>query len=288
MATAFAIPLVILLSQVGAEPASDGVKSAEGNALKRWAEIYSREAAAYELSLGRADAAKLTLHTLPVLQYSNPVRPTDQHGAVYLWTLDGRPEAIGSMWSSVDPKDARQRAMSHEFQSLSLAPLESRHARRIGRKGPVPDWKANEPGIALRPLTDAPAPGKTVTQRLRQMRQLAAGFSASITASDVEVASDLRLLPQPLLRYSSESAGVIDGALFAFVLATDPECLLLIELREAADGPVWNYAAARFTNRPLKLMKGEQEMWSCAKAEDYVGNRPYFLYLGVGRHDELE
>lgn len=278
------------MSQIGAGPAAAGedADSSGRTTLKPWLEFYARQASEYELSLGRAGSANLALHTPPVLQYSNPIRSTDQHGAVFLWLLDGRPEAIGSMWSSADAKAPGERVISHEFQSLSLDPIESRHPRRTGRKGIVPDWKAKEAGITLRPISDAPIASQTKAQRLRQMRQLAAEFSAKITVSDVEGASDLRLLPQPLMRYASESAGVVDGALFAFVLATDPECLLLIELRESKGGVSWHYAAARFTDRPLILMKKEKEVWNCAKAEAYVGSHPYFLYWGVGRQNELE
>jgi hypothetical protein len=188
------------------------------------------------------------------------------------------------MWSSLDPKDARQRVISHEFQSLSLDPIVSKHAQRTGRQGPVPDWKTSDAGIEWQPLPGAAAAAKTAAARLTQMRRLAAEFSAKITVSDVEGAGGLRLLTQPLLRYSSQSAGVADGGLFAFVLATDPELLLLIELRETKQGPRWHYAAARFTNRPLQLVRGKREVWSCKKAEAFVGRNPYFLYWGVGRH----
>ena len=40
---------------------------------------------------------------------------------------------------------------------------------------------------------------------------------------------ELRLLPKPLYRYEPKAGPVIDGAVFAFVMGTDPESLLLIE-----------------------------------------------------------
>lgn len=54
------------------------------------------------------------------------------------------------------------------------------------------------------------------------MRALAREFKASVDLE--EGGTELRQLPQPLFRYESKS----DGAIFAFVLATDPEALLLI------------------------------------------------------------
>jgi hypothetical protein len=284
MTMCWALPLLVLMGQVGGESAAAQDAAQEKSSFKRWVEIYTQQAAEYEISIGSSADRRLELQTKPVLEYSNPVRPTDQHGTVYVWTSDGRPEAIGSMWSSLDRANSGQRELSHEFQSLSLEPIASRHPRRTGRKGVVPDWETRDAGVELHLLPEADASAKSATTRLAQMRRLAAEFSASITVSDVEAASDLRLLTQPLLRYSSKSAGVVDGGLFAFVLATDPELLLLIELRETKEGPRWHYAAARFTNRPLQLLHNKREVWSCTKAEPYVGTNPYFLYWGAGRH----
>jgi hypothetical protein len=215
------------------------------------------------------------------------VRRGSQHGAIYVWTLDGGPEAIASFWSTDVAGNSAMRDVTHEFQSLSLGQLASRHVARVGGKGPVPDWKPDRPGAELHFLAEAPAPAKSAPARLVQMRRLAQGFSAKITANSKETTSDLRLLPQPLMRYSSPSAKVIDGAMFAFVQATDPELILMIEARETVDGPRWHYAAARFTNRPLQLTQGEREVWSCDAAEGYDGAQPYFIYWSVSRRDRL-
>jgi hypothetical protein len=275
--------LLVLMGQVFAQPGAAAPDApAQKDPFKRWVEYYTRQAEEYEFSLGKAER-RLELQATPVLKYSNPVRPTDQHGAIYVWTLDGRPEVIGSIWSSQDAKDPGVRMVTHEFQSLSLDTIVSQHPPRTGRKGQVPDWKTSAAGIELQLLPDAPAAAKSAPTRLSQMRRLAAEFSAQITGSDIETESGLRLLSSPLVRYSSKSAKVLDGGLFAFVQATDPELLLLIELRDTKDGPRWHYAAARFTNRPLLLARGERKLWECERAEDYVAHNPYFLYIGVGR-----
>lgn len=275
--------LLVLICQVVAPPPTAAPDApAQKDSFQRWVEYYTQQAKEYEFSLGKAER-RLELQATPVLQYSNPVRPTDQHGAIYVWTLDGRPEIIGSIWSSEDAKDPTVRMVTHEFQSLSLDSLVSKQPPRTGSKGPIPDWKTSDPGIELEVLPDADAPAKSAPARLSKMRQLAAGFSARITSSNIESGSELRLLNRPLVRYASQSAKVIDGGLFAFVQATDPELLLLIELRETKDGPRWHYAAARFTNRPLQLSRGERKLWECDRAEDYVAHHPYFLYIGVER-----
>ena len=277
------VQLVVLMGQVLAQVGAAAPEAAaQKDAFKQWVEYYTQEAEAYDFSL---DAERrLKLQATPVLKYSNPVRPTDQHGAIYVWTLDGRPEVIGSIWSSEDPKDPLTRMVTHEFQSLSLSGVVSQHPQRTGSKGQVPDWKTRAPGIKLEALPEAEAPARSAPARLSQMRRMAAEFSAQIPSSNIEAESKLRLLASPLVRYSSPSAKVIDGGLFAFVQATDPELVLLIELRETGEGPRWRYAAARFTNRPLVLTRGEQKVWECQRGEDYVATNPYFLYIGVDRH----
>ena len=57
-----------------------------------------------------------------------------------------------------------------------------------------------------------------------------------------------------------------DGALFAFVTSagTDPEALLVIEARKPAhaDGPVWHYAIARFTDLQLWVRHKGKEVFT--------------------------
>jgi hypothetical protein len=83
---------------------------------------------------------------------------------------------------------------------------------------------------------------------------------------DKETRWELRLLPQPLYRYKSTDPDVLDGALFAFVTSagTDPEALLVIEARKpaAGGGPVWHYAAARFTDLNLWVRHKGQEVYT--------------------------
>jgi hypothetical protein len=54
----------------------------------------------------------------------------------------------------------------------------------------------------------------------------------------------MRMLPQPIYRYSSSAADVLDGAMFVFVEGTDPEAYLLLEA-SGVDKPVWRFAFAR-------------------------------------------
>jgi hypothetical protein len=91
----------------------------------------------------------------------------------------------------------------------------------------------------------------------------------------------LRLLPQPLYRHQSTAPEVIDGALFAFVLGTDSEVLLLIEARAASDTTKWQYAFARMNNDELIGLHNEREVWRVGRARyDDSLHEPY-KWMGI-------
>jgi hypothetical protein len=92
------------------------------------------------------------------------------------------------------------------------------------------------------------------------MKTLAADFSASMVEFNGQ-RSELRLLPQPLLRYEPQHQPILDGALFAFSLGTDPEVLLLLEARGERDRAEWQFAFARFHFMDLKGFHKQREVW---------------------------
>jgi hypothetical protein len=119
---------------------------------------------------------------------------------------------------------------------------------------------APKDGLERRPLADVPEPAESAAARLAQMRQILRDFSAHMDASGEW---ELRLLPQPLMRYQPKSGQVVDGALFTFVWTrgTDPELILLLECRKTKAGKAWFYAPVRFSNRALWLKHQDVEVW---------------------------
>jgi hypothetical protein len=59
-------------------------------------------------------------------------------------------------------------------------------------------------------------------------------------------------MPAPLLRYSSVSDKIIDGALFAFAQGTNPEALVLVEAVESETGRVWRAAPSRLSGYQMR------------------------------------
>jgi hypothetical protein len=209
------------------------------------------QAAAAEYEIRLADDDKpLDWQREPVLRWSNPARGVI-HGNVFLWTRDGRPLVVASLHKWFTPFTH----MSHEFQSLTE---ESLRATFHGK----PVWKTSEPGLAFVDLPQAPAPAENEAQRLLQLKQLAKDFTASEKDRD-ETPVELRLLPQPIHRYAAPKKGIINGAMFAFVLGTDPELFLLIEARgENIASARWKFAATRMNSIELRLRHRDVQVWS--------------------------
>jgi hypothetical protein len=90
-----------------------------------------------------------------------------------------------------------------------------------------------------------------------------------------------RLLPRPLYRYDAEQTKTLDGALYAFVLGTDPELLLLLECDLAAAKPEWRFGAARMNRYQIHLKRKGETVWKVDAIKDNSPEDAY-LFLDVG------
>ena len=181
----------------------------------------------------------------PIFRLNNAVSGVND-GAIFLWLDEvGRPE------TAVQVFHVPSGAWRHEFTSLSTAPL-------IAESGSNATWHPSRPGVDFKPVPGAPKPAESAEQRLRQLRALAQDFAAD-DHFESKTWNALRLLPTPLLRYGKSGAKVEDGALFSFVLASDPEVFLMLEARPGKDGLEWQYAFAPMTCYQVKgSWKGKQ------------------------------
>jgi hypothetical protein len=238
--------------------------------------IYVKEASEYSIAVEPAPKKELELKKEPVFEWSNPIRSGLQQGVVFLWLRDGRPSALGSIFSQPDAKLPGRRVI-HEFHALDPEKL------LVSRPDALNEWKP-QAGLARKELPDAGAPAAAAGARLVQMRRLAAEFTGHSINKEA-MRWELRLLPAPLYRYPAGKAGVIDGALFTLVstAGTDPEVLLLIEAREEAGKARWEYACARFSDRDLYVQRKEKEVWSAVRGEtDTILHDPLHVYRLYG------
>lgn len=223
----------------------------------------------YVMRLDDQPEAELKLREEPLFHWSNPAR-LGEDGAVFVWLSDGRPQVIGSVFTYRFGAIIRRK---HEYHSLAAGPLTATYdGRRV--------WAPRRPGINLAGVPDAMPVPATARGRLSQMKALARRFSAKIEDYSGKK-EELRLLPQPLLRYESDDNS-IDGALFSFSLGTDPEVILILEARLASDPPAWQYALARYHFVDLRASYQGQEVWHAQAMPKDITN----LQIGAAKYQD--
>lgn len=259
--------LLSLLLILAADKPDDGL-------AKKMLPIYIKEAEAYTFAVESAPKKALELKKEPILEWSNPIRSGVQQGVIFLWLRDGRPAALGSIWSAPVGR-LKGRKITHEFHALDSEKL------LVSRPHALNEWKP-QAGLARKEFPDAGAPAATRTARLAQMRRLAQEFTGyEIDKEYKRGRGELRLLPTPLYRYPEAKSSIVDGALFALVstIGTDPEVLLVVEARKAGGTTRWEYACGRFSNWDLHVQRKDKEIWSSVRSEaNTILHDPQHLY----------
>ena len=244
---------------------------ADDSLAKKMLPIYVKEISEYSLAVESAPREALELKKEPVFEWLNPARSGSQQGSVFLWLRDGRPAALGCIFSNADDKLPGRKIM-HEFHALDPEKL-------IVKREGYNQWKP-QAGLARKELPDAAAPAANAGARLLQMRRLAQEFTGYSVDRDGK-RWELRLLPTPLYRYPAAKSGVIDGALFALMSSagTDPEVLLLVEAKEVDGKLHWEYACGRFSDWELHVQRKEKEVFSSIPSEtNPFSHDPLHLY----------
>ncbi|HTU17181.1 MAG TPA: hypothetical protein VMG10_03905 [Gemmataceae bacterium] len=245
---------------------------------KKMLPVYVKEAAEYSIAIECAPKKKLERKKEPVFEWSNPIRERLQQGVIFLWLRDGRPAALGCIFSQPEAKLPGRRII-HEFHALDRDKL------LVSRPKAFNEWKP-QAGLTRKELPGSGAPAATAGARLVQMRRLAREFTGHEMNRDGDGKRwELRLLPTPLYRYPVARRGVVDGALFALVstIGTDPEVLLLLEARQEGAKTRWEYACGRFSNFDLHVQRNDKEIWSSVRSKtNTFYHDPLHLYRVYG------
>lgn len=190
----------------------------------------------------------------PLLRWNNPISGTTD-GGLFLWTDGGRPAAAVKFYQKQDG------TWLHNLQSLAIRPFTADRGKQLV-------WNPRTPGVTFQPVPDAPPPAVAPAQRKLQLRRLARGFQLKEQYQEDE-AWQLRQLATPLLQYEAASEGVLDGGLFAFVVGTNPEVVLLIEAHDRSSDAerqsVWMYAFAPLTGYAVTAHHNGGEVWSAER-----------------------
>jgi hypothetical protein len=202
----------------------------------------------------------LKLHEPAIQNFTNPER-NQERGSVFVWLNEGRPAVLGQFFRF----DIRgQRPKKHALHTTSAGPLEATYRDRVA-------WTPDLPGVDWVPFPGAPAVAATRTERLLQMRQIARSFQGKLF-DPRGPESDLRLAARPLFDYSAPRAGVTDGAFFSFMIATDPEAILMVEAFNEQGKSGYRYAFARFHFWKLAAKLGDRTVWEVEYDRTQSGN----------------
>lgn len=237
----------------------------------------SELAAQFRFTVDDADSRVLTFHRAPILSYTNPVRERGQIGSIYLWTLDHRPAVIGSLWTFRVGNDSRR--LSIELHRLITQPMRTELPDLPNSGRPLPAWNPLPDATATSVLPGAGLRQASMLLMKSKTRRNAERFTAAVIDPESGEAQSLRLLPKPIYEYETEQHDY--GALYAFVMTTDPELFLHLQTHNTSSGIQLQYSFSRMTGRELKVKVDDQPTWSVDRAKIWDGTVPYYFCPNV-------
>lgn len=219
-----------------------------------------------------SDAEKLVeMIDRPVLSFGDSAR-ANQNGSVWVFGKKGRPLAFIELYKGTERNANWVHAATFTGKEL------------IVMKTPSGQWKPAKLQSEPVAFGDAAPSEAKETQRLRQARELARRFTAHEFWDPDNSRSELRLLAQPVHRYSDEQQELRDGAAFMIAHGTNPEVILLIEaIGKDLKTARWHYSLARLGSAEMHVELDGKEVWKCSRAPGVVGSPsdPYWLFFAV-------
>ena len=207
----------------------------------------------------------------PVTRYHDTAR-LHEDGTLWAFTRNTRPVAL----ITCNTIDSSTRRWWHTVTSLSTNPLRCEKTGRVV-------WTPQGPGVIYHDLPNAPPPASSSTQRRLQLRQVARRFTAHQFWNPDNQRFELRLAARPVMVYSEESAGVLDGGLFLFSYGVNPSLVLIVEAVLEEKAPAWRYAFAKNGSAEFHASLDDKEVYHSPRAPGVVGrpDDPYFLFSSI-------
>jgi hypothetical protein len=205
-----------------------------------------------------------------LLHYSDADRGVVD-GTLWAYGREGRPVAILEMYCG---RYIPVGVYRHAWTATGDRPLKLRGAPGIF-------WTPQTSAVEWAPMkTDMP-PAAEPTARLRQFKTLAKRFSSYQIFNPGKQREELRLLVQPLHRYSDAERHIRDGVLFALALGTNPEALLFLEARDDKDGKLsWHFGLARRgSSAEIHVLLDETEVWTVPPLHRMKPEDPFCHFL---------
>ena len=213
-----------------AEDAPEGEAAAKQLAKERLELMASRIGQIQIKAVGEGTEFPGKLEPVPIYRYDDPARGLVSAG---LWRLGakGRPLAIIS--TELQPRYHNRPRIVYEYLSLT--------DKAFTATSTDTGWAPRSSEIAFKPIPGSPEPAATERQRLLQMKNEAKRFTAwEIVGGE---RCELRLMPQPIERYTPVDADRSDATMFILAYGLNPEAILFVE----SDGKQFQYAFGRLT-----------------------------------------
>lgn len=204
-----------------------------------------------------------------LLTYGDAAR-ANQNGSLWAFGKTGRPLAMVELYQGTEE-------VPRWVHAITLT-----GTGRVSLKTPIATtWQPESTQIEPAALARGGPPHEKEAMRLRQMKVLARRFTAHEFWDPDNSRFELRLLVQPVHRYSDPAAGIQDGTVFVLAHGTNPEVLLLIEaVGKTVETSSWHYSLARLGSAELHVELDDAEVWKRDRTPGIVGKPtdPYWLF----------
>jgi len=263
----------VCAQDANAKPSADSDDSApKDEHSKARKELILNAMKKYTVVMDGDSEKRATLDASVLLRWSNPLGDvSDGLMSVYSLGPGERPAVIAHLY--VHGAKLNGLAMQ-EFADVYPGDLEL-------RRGDHKVWSPGSRYSKFEVLPDGPVPVDNPALRLSQIKQMAARFE--IIDHFREPYSEpsphvLRMLSRPTYRYGKPDGEIIDGALFTYVIATDPEVCLLIEIHKKADVVSWEYMLIPLSISELDAKLDGNTVWKKPEAAVFGDSTaPHFI-----------
>ena len=264
------IPFLGVTSVVADEQRTNSGETVEAHWLKVSESI--AEGFVFEPMSNDDPAKRFRKHEHPIFRHVQPARGNDI-GSVYLWlTEDKCPAVICTVFAWSDSETSR--AVCFEAHSLTVTPLQLTSSdKRL--------WTSPTPGIEWKTLPHEVLPAVDDRRRKIQARHLSRQLTASTTSPENQ-RTELRLVDKPIYEYSSTSAAISYGAVFALCDGTDTELVFMLEEitsspTSAEQKPSWRYALVPFTDYKVEVEYNKERVWESPPVKYGEDMKPHMI-----------
>jgi len=259
------LALIALLSPSTRAVGSDDQPAAESDAIaaRRAARLANMKRLAVQIQMRQADAEVKPYFEIspdPLFRYSDQPRGFVD-ATLWAWGTKGatgRPAVLAKVEAAITPANEPYWHFCVVSLADELVTADFEGERRL---------TTTRSGFELLKIPDVPEGAERPAARQRQMKELAARFTATIYNTNPDTKrpepQEMRLLATPIHRYADEAAGLQDGMIFGLTTnGTNPDMLIVIELRgDKLSSAEWKYGIVKMTIAEVRVRLDKDEAW---------------------------